>query len=62
MIQVNLTDTKVSMPRPISAQTKNERVMADKATRALVYAKDPVERLRLLCLQRGATGILGLGK
>ncbi|KAI1280804.1 Calcyphosin-like protein [Halotydeus destructor] len=50
------------MPRPVTAQTKSELAMADKAGRALAYTKDPVERLRLLCLKRGATGIIGLGK
>lgn len=50
------------MPRPISADSKNEQRMAEKAVAALPFAKDPVEKLRLLCLQRGASGILGLGK
>jgi Ca2+-binding EF-hand superfamily protein len=48
--------------RPISAQTRNEQMMSEKATRQLAVVKDPVERLRLLCLQRGAAGIIGLGK
>lgn len=39
------------MPRPISAQTRDENRMAEKATRALAFAKDLIERLRLLCLQ-----------
>lgn len=50
------------MPRPYSAQTRNEMQLADKATRNLARATDPVERLRLLCLQRGAGGIIGFGK
>ena len=48
--------------RPISGQTRNEMLMAEKATRDLNTAKDPTEKLRLMCLQRGAGGILGFGK
>jgi len=50
------------MPRPVSAQTRNEQRMQEKAGRQVALAKDPIEKLRLLCLQRGASGILGLGK
>jgi len=50
------------MPRPVSAQTRNEMRMQEKAGRQVALAKDPIEKLRLLCLQRGAGGILGLGK
>ncbi|RWS31757.1 Calcyphosin-like protein [Leptotrombidium deliense] len=48
--------------RPQSAQTRNEQLMVEKATRQLSTAKDPIEKLRLMCLQRGSTGILGMGK
>ncbi|XP_023226776.1 calcyphosin-like protein [Centruroides sculpturatus] len=50
------------MPRPVSAQTRNENVMKQCATRKLAMVVDPVEKLRLLCLQRGSKGILGMGR
>lgn len=50
------------MPRPVSAQTRNENFMRVSATRRLRRANDPVEKIRLLCLQRGYNGILGLGR
>ena len=50
------------MPRPVSAQTALEQRMADRATFQAPNAKDPLDKLRLLCLSRGAVGILGFGK
>ncbi|XP_013780533.1 calcyphosin-like protein isoform X1 [Limulus polyphemus] len=50
------------MPRPITAETRNEKEMMDSATRKLASATDPVEKFKLLCLQRGSNGILGLGR
>ncbi|XP_064477304.1 calcyphosin-like protein isoform X2 [Ornithodoros turicata] len=49
------------MPRPVSAQTRNDTQMKMTVAKQLQTAEDPVEKLRLLCLQRGSTGILGLG-
>ncbi|KAG8185613.1 hypothetical protein JTE90_023312 [Oedothorax gibbosus] len=54
--------TQSEMPRPVSAQTRNEQVMKERASKKLLSADDPIERLRLLCLQRGSRGILGLGR
>ncbi|XP_013776673.1 calcyphosin-like protein [Limulus polyphemus] len=50
------------MPRPVTAETRNEKEMIESAKKQFAFATDPVEKLKLLCLQRGSSGILGLGR
>lgn len=60
----NLTqvESDYTMPRPASAQTRNDIQMKMTVSKQLQSVEDPVEKLRLLCLGRGSTGILGLGR
>lgn len=50
--------------RPVSSMSRSETELINKCQRALDDGteKDPIEKLRLLCLARGATGIIGLGR
>lgn len=51
------------MNRPKTSMSRKESEMAEKSLRELkVSGKDPLERLRLMCLSRGASGILGLSR
>lgn len=50
--------------RPVSASSRQEAEMVNKSRRALVNGqpRDHIEKLRLMCLARGATGIMGISR
>ncbi|XP_013196326.1 calcyphosin-like protein isoform X3 [Amyelois transitella] len=55
-------ESGVAWHRPQSASSRVEEELMQKSSRALATATDPLEKLRLLCLSRGASGIMGLGR
>ncbi|XP_067677499.1 calcyphosin-like protein isoform X3 [Haliotis asinina] len=46
----------------MAATQRTQKEMKDKVTQQLKTEKDPMVRLRLACLQRGSSGIKGLGR
>ncbi|XP_026328348.1 calcyphosin-like protein isoform X2 [Hyposmocoma kahamanoa] len=55
-------DSALAFHRPQSASSRQEEELMQKSSRALSTTSDPLEKLRLLCLSRGASGIMGLGR
>ncbi|XP_022123660.2 calcyphosin-like protein isoform X2 [Pieris rapae] len=58
----NLNIMDAAMHRPQSASSRQDEELMQKSSRALSSTTDPLEKLRLMCLSRGAVGILGLGR
>ncbi|XP_014364918.2 calcyphosin-like protein isoform X3 [Papilio machaon] len=56
------TSSNIAWHRPQSATSRVEEELIQKSTRAATQATDPLEKLRLLCLSRGATGIMVLAR
>ncbi|XP_063532534.1 calcyphosin-like protein isoform X1 [Cydia strobilella] len=56
------TDSNIAWHRPQSSPYRVEEELMQKSARALSTITDPLERLRLLCLTRGASGIMELGR
>ena len=56
------TTSNIAWHRHQSASSRQEEELIQKSGHALSGATDPLEKLRLLCLSRGASGILGLGR
>lgn len=54
----------LSHHRPVSAMSRNETDLINKSRRDLDSGRieDALEKLRSMCMARGATGILGLGR
>lgn len=46
----------------MAATSRTNSELQRKSNLALKTAKDPIEKLRLACLSRGASGIKGLGR
>ncbi|XP_013137102.1 PREDICTED: calcyphosin-like protein [Papilio polytes] len=56
------TLSNIAWHRPQSAASRVEEELIQKSIRAASQATDPLEKLRLLCFSRGATGILVLAR
>ncbi|XP_052750474.1 calcyphosin-like protein isoform X1 [Galleria mellonella] len=60
--KLDIMETGLAWHRPQSASSRVEEELIQKSTRALATTTDPLEKLRLLCLSRGASGIMGLSR
>lgn len=56
------TNSNIAWHRPLSGGARQEEELMQNSARALAAATEPIDKLRLLCLSRGASGILGLGR
>ncbi|KAL0881885.1 hypothetical protein ABMA27_001653 [Loxostege sticticalis] len=56
------TASNIAWHRPMSTTFREEEELMQQSSRALTTVTDPLEKLRLLCLSRGACGIMRLGR
>ncbi|KAL0839393.1 hypothetical protein ABMA28_016121 [Loxostege sticticalis] len=56
------TASNIAWHRPMSTKFREEEHLMQESLRALESVTDPLEKLRLLCLSRGACGIMRLGR
>ncbi|XP_039748862.1 calcyphosin-like protein isoform X2 [Pararge aegeria] len=59
---LNIMNSAVAFHRPQSPSSRVDEELMQKSSRAVNSTTDPLEKLRLLCLSRGASGIVGLGR
>ncbi|CAH0728949.1 unnamed protein product, partial [Brenthis ino] len=62
MYRRSTTTSNIALHRPQSASSRVDEELIQKSNRALLNTTDPIERLRLQCLSRGASGIVGIGR
>ncbi|KAL0891933.1 hypothetical protein ABMA27_015174 [Loxostege sticticalis] len=56
------TSSNIAWHRPMSTTFREEEQLMQRSARELAHTRDPLEKLRLLCLSHGACGIMRLSR